>query len=123
MSTFYPAYVFVFAVVIGTVLTAIFSWLNRKRGFQSCKSVAVLFFAAIGLWFISVVVATLLLNPVLRKMQASEALPYIQDALDDECGQNRYTATEDGFNFSSTYEWSSDAASCYFNNAQWICTC
>lgn len=98
-------------------VTGIFFLLARKR-------IANKFVPILGVLQVSFLVILAAFYFLGYQFQVAVALPYIQQALDEQCGQQALVATADGFRIDSGYGWTSgDEAACYFNNVEWICNC
>ena len=59
------------------------------------------------------------------ELQFDVAIPYIQNALHDQCPNKHLTADRSGFQISSTIDWISkkDNTVCFFSNVEWKCDC
>ncbi|MBC7811094.1 MAG: hypothetical protein H7175_08110 [Burkholderiales bacterium] len=98
-------------------VTGVFFLLTRKR--ITNKFVPIM--GVLQVSFVVILVAFYFLG---YQLQVAVALPYIQQALDEQCGQQTLVANADGFKIDSGFWWSSgDTVDCHYNNVEWICTC
>ena len=59
------------------------------------------------------------------RLQKAIVVPYIQQALDEQCGQGNFQAREGEFYQDSGYHWrdNTNSAQCYLNGKSWSCSC
>jgi hypothetical protein len=126
MPVFYHFFsVLLAAFPISIVLAIAFAWLIRNSKRDTAFSRGFWFFSVMAFWFLSYLISIAASNFILHKLQASVALPYIQEALDRTCGQNSFIADEQGFYNDSGSRWASSDGfvTCLYNNEEWICSC
>jgi hypothetical protein len=99
----------------------LFFFLRRKGHLKHY----ITFTTLMALFIITCVLSSFPFWGLSNRLQIAIALPYIQRALDEQCGEQRFTAHAKGFYVDSGFHWSSDdnLASCYYNNVSWICSC
>lgn len=87
----------------------------------SVKSLLILF----GITALAFVVSSNIFIGVGRDLQMTVAEPYIQQALDQECGQGVFHTTEGRLYNESGYYWQANTslAQCFYNGRGWVCSC
>lgn len=83
------------------------------------------FLILLNIAILAFVIATLLFGSVGYRLQVAIAEPYIQQALDQMCGQGAFQTNEGQLITSSFFYWRADAspAECYYNRKEWVCSC
>ena len=123
MITFYDGITWIL-FSCGSSLVALISvtaFLRNRHRQISTKSLLILF----GVAILAFVIATLLFGSAGYKLQVAIAQPYIQQALDQKCGQGVFHANEGQFYNESGYYWraNTSAAQCFYGSKGWICSC
>jgi hypothetical protein len=100
------------------MLTAVFLFLTRKKNLPKLVY-------ALGVLQLSFVIGLILFYTLGYHIQATIALPHIQQALDEHCTGENIEAAADGFYIESRFRWESGdkLAECYYGGVDWICSC
>jgi hypothetical protein len=103
------------------VLISITVFLRKRQHQISAKSLLLLF----GVTILAFVMATLLFGSVGYSLQVAIAEPYIQQSLDQQCGQGAFRANEGQFYDESGYYWRANASTvqCFYGSKDWVCSC
>ncbi|MBI5669332.1 MAG: hypothetical protein HZC41_15115 [Chloroflexi bacterium] len=105
-----------FSCSAAVVVTLIFVVLTRKKKFETLTPI-------LGVLQLTFVIALILFYFLAPRLQISIALPYIQQALNEQCETEGIVADEDGFEADSGFRWKSEEIECYFNYKVWRCYC
>ena|SRR6266496_3953149 len=103
-------------------LIGVTAFLRKRQRQTSAKSLLLL----IGVSILAFVIATLLFGTVGYSLQMAIAQPYIQQELDQQCGQNVFHANDgELYNESALYHWraNTSTAQCFYDGEEWVCSC
>lgn len=103
------------------VLVAATTFIRKRQHRISNKSLLLLF----GIAVLVFIAGSALYLRVGSRLQAAIAEPYIQQALDQKCGQGVIIASEGETYNESFYHWraNTSSATCYYDNKEWLCSC
>lgn len=102
-------------------LSIFFTAWTRQKGFQTLVPI-------LGILQLSFVIAFVIFLGLFYvfgyDLQVSLALPYIQQALDEQCSGNNLEASTDGFYIEDIFRWKSsdNAVECTYIDG-WTCSC
>jgi hypothetical protein len=102
-------------------LFCVAAFLSKRKPHISTKSPIFVY----GVLIFGFIIASVLFLSVGRRLQTTLAIPYIQESLDQKCGQGVFRAAEGDVYNESGFYWQANAksAQCYYSSEGWICSC
>lgn len=124
MPIFYSAIsVYGTAFFISGFLSSVLFYLTAR---QRKTRIPLLLLAYVGIWSITFVASVVIVNFALHRAQANVASPYIQEAINSQCGiESQVIAPDDFYLSDGLYRWSSTdkSVTCYYSFDAWECSC
>lgn len=107
----------IYAVVTTTIIT-ICSWVILRKNRHAGIIVA-------GMVVLSGYVLHMAIGTMLDRLYANQALPYVQESVDETCGVSKFVVAADDIYNSSGWQWrpKDSNAGCYLYGDRWECSC